>query len=74
MASTLIECEQELASVRMQLDVWRIQEAPAMQDRYGVASPSPTVLVADLEDVERELECFMAYLEGRACYISHAPL
>ena len=74
MASTLIECRQQLESVRNELIVCRTQEDPAMKDRFGVVLPSPTILVAELEDNEHELECHIAYLEGRACYISHAPL
>jgi hypothetical protein len=74
MASTLIECQQQLEYVRNELSVCRPQKDQTLKDRYGVPLPSPTILVAELEDNEHELECHVAYLEGRACYISHAPL
>ena len=51
----LSQARVELASVRMQLEVWRDQPDPCMDDPYGRVQPLWIGRVAGLDDEEREL-------------------
>ena len=58
----------------MQLGVWRDQPVPTSDGPFGPIDGLWVGRVEDLEDEEHEELVFIAYLEGRACYVTHKPL